>query len=64
MSFIKYIDNDNELTESAKVKLELVSKIIAMLGSSELTELKRILKILERKEEAEANQSNQSYQSN
>lgn len=58
MSFIKYIDNDNELTESAKVKLELVSKIIAMLGNSELTELKRILKILERKEEAEANQSN------
>lgn len=58
MSFIKYIDNDNSLTESAKVKLELVSKIIAMLGNSELTELKRILKILERKEEAEANQSN------
>ena len=58
MSFIKYIDKDNELTESAKVKLELMSKIIAMLGNSELTELKRILKILERKEEAEANQSN------
>ena len=51
MSFIKYIDKDNELTESAKVKLELMSKIIAMLGNSELTELKRILKILERKEE-------------
>jgi hypothetical protein len=57
MSFVKYIDN--ELTESAKVKLELMSKIIAMLGGSELTELKRILKILERKEEEE-NQSNQS----
>lgn len=58
MSFIKYIDNDNGLTESAKVKLEIMSKIIAMLGSSELTELKRILKILERKEETD--QSNQS----
>lgn len=63
MSFIKYIDNneltDNELTESAKVKLEIMSKIIAMLGNSELTELRRILKILERKEEAdELKQSN------
>jgi hypothetical protein len=62
MSFIKFIDKDNELTESAKVKLEIMSKIIAMLGSSELTELKRILKILERKEEA--NQASQSNQSN
>lgn len=59
MSFIKYIDKDNELTESVKVKLEIMSKIIAMLGGSELTELKRILKILERKEEAdELKQSN------
>jgi hypothetical protein len=62
MSFIKFIDKDNELTESTKVKLEIMSKIIAMLGSSELTELKRILKILERKEEA--NQASQSNQSN
>jgi hypothetical protein len=62
MSFIKFNDKDNELTESAKVKLEIMSKIIAMLGSSELTELKRILKILERKEEA--NQASQSNQSN
>ena len=56
MSFIKYIDKDIELTESAQLKLEIMSKIISMLGNSELTELKKILKILERKEEA--NQTN------
>ena len=59
MSFIKYIDKDIELTESAQLKLEIMSKIISMLGDSELTELKKILKILERKEE-EANQTNQA----
>ena len=58
MSFIKYIDKDIELTESAQLKLELMSKIISMLGNSELTELKKILKILERKEEA--NPANQA----
>ena len=59
MSFIKYIDKDIELTESAQLKLEIMSKIISMLGNSELTELKKILKILERKEEAdELKQSN------
>ena len=58
MSFIKYIDKDIELTESAQLKLEIMSKIISMLGNSELTELKKILKILERKEEApQANQA-------
>ena len=58
MSFIKYIDEDIELTESAQLKLEIMSKIISMLGDSELTELKKILKILERKEEApQANQA-------
>ena len=62
MSFIKYIDKDIELTESAQLKLEIMSKIISMLGNSELTELKKILKILERKEEA--NQANQANQSN
>lgn len=59
MSFIRYIDEDIELTESAQLKLEIMSKIISMLGNSELTELKKILKILERKEEApQANQAN------
>ena len=58
MSFIKYIDKDIELTESAQLKLEIMSKIISMLGDSELTELKKILKILERKEEA--NPANQA----
>ena len=58
MSFIKYIDKDIELTESAQLKLEIMSKIISMLGNSELTELKKILKILERKEEA--NPANQA----
>ena len=59
MSFIKYIDKDIELTESAQLKLEIMSKIISMLGNSDLTELKKILKILKRKEEApQANQAN------
>lgn len=62
MSFIKYIDKDIGLNESAQLKLEIMSKIITMLGNSELTELKKILKILERKEEA--NQASQSNQSN
>lgn len=40
MSFIEYIDKDIGLNESAQLKLEIMSKIISMLGSSELTELK------------------------
>jgi hypothetical protein len=51
MKFKNYIETAKELSESAQLKLELITKIGALLGLAELSDLKKILKILENEKE-------------
>ena len=46
MGFREFIEED--LSESAQMKLELINKIGMLMGNADLTDLKRILKILEK----------------
>jgi len=54
--FKEYLESNsksNELTESAQMKLDLITKIGSLMGQAELSDLKKILKILEKTEPSE-----------
>lgn len=49
MEFKEYLDNaEKSMTESAQIKLDLVTKINALMGTAEVGDLKKIVKILEK----------------
>jgi hypothetical protein len=49
VEFKEYLtESEKSMTESAQIKLELVTKINALMGSAEIGDLKKIVKILEK----------------
>ena len=49
MEFKQYLtESEKSMTESAQIKLELVTKINSLLGTAEIGDLRKIVKILEK----------------
>lgn len=49
MEFKEYLSEaEKSITESAQIKLELITKINGLMGSAEIGDLKKIVKILEK----------------
>ena len=52
MEFKEYLSEaEKSMSESAQIKLELVTKINGLMGSAEIADLKKIVKILEKASE-------------
>lgn len=52
MEFKEYLSEaEKSITESAQLKLELITKINGLMGNAEISDLKKIAKILEKQEQ-------------